>query len=260
MADSLIDQAVAAGIDPGLAQYVPRIVQLESGGNPNAVTGSYTGVLQMGPDERKQYGGDSLASGLRMYRDRAVQFQNQFGRVPTPTEFYLTNQQGLGGLGAHLANPDAPAWQNMASTAEGRAKGAGWAKQAIWGNVPTDVRAQFPGGVDSVTSQQFMDLWRRKLGDAPAAAAGASSGTGAGVAAPAPAATPAASGAAPLGMLSGADLSGQQAQQSPGSNLGLLSQQWLQMMQPKMPAPPQINYAVPAALRARLQQAALGQN
>ncbi|HEV8606249.1 MAG TPA: hypothetical protein VGQ99_12825, partial [Tepidisphaeraceae bacterium] len=146
-----------------LAAYIPRIIQIESGGNPNAQTGSYTGLLQMGPDERAKYGGDDLNAGLALLRDRATQFEKQFGRAPTPTEFYLAHQQGMGGIANHMANPDVPAWQNMASTGEGRQKGENWAKQAIWGNVPTDVRAQFPGGVDNLTSRQFMDLWRAKV-------------------------------------------------------------------------------------------------
>lgn len=165
MADpsSIVDAATAAGINPTLAQYLPRIVQIESGGNPSNQTGSYTGLLQMGPQERAQYGGDGLDSGLRLLKDRADQFEQKFGRPPSPTEFYLTHQQGLGGIAAHMGAPDAPAWQNMAATAEGRQKGAGWAKQAIWGNVPSDLRAQYPGGVDALTSQQFMDLWRGKV-------------------------------------------------------------------------------------------------
>ncbi len=119
----------------------------------------------MGPAERAQYGGDSLGAGLQLLRDLAAQFQKQFGRAPSPTEFYLAHQQGLGGIATHMANPDELAWKNMASPAEGRQKGDAWARRAIWGNVPDDVKKQFPGGVDSLPSRQFMDIWRRKLGD-----------------------------------------------------------------------------------------------
>lgn len=51
----------------------------------------------------------------------------------------------------------------MHLTPEGQKKGPGWARLAIWGNIPRDQRAQFPEGVDSVTSRQFMELWDRKL-------------------------------------------------------------------------------------------------
>ena len=47
--------------------------------------------------------------------------------------------------------------------AEGRKRGAGWARRAIWGNVPTDERSRFPAGVESVTSRQFIDIWTRKM-------------------------------------------------------------------------------------------------
>jgi hypothetical protein len=146
-----------------LDDYLPRYIQIESGGNPNAQTGSYSGLLQMGPDEIAKYGGNGLEQGKQMYADRAAWFENKFGRPPTPTELYLTNQQGEGGVAAHIGNPDAPAWQNMYSTAEGQRRGEAWAKKAIWGNVPDDVKANYPGGVDSLTSQQFMNLWQNKV-------------------------------------------------------------------------------------------------
>jgi hypothetical protein len=163
MADDYTDAGLAAGLPPNLAKFVPRIVQIESGGNPSAKTGKYTGILQMGPDERAQYGGDSLAAGTKLLKTRADEFEKANGRPPTATELYLAHQQGGGGLAAHMRNPDAPAWQNMASTPEGQAKGDKWAKQAIWGNVPDDVKAKYPGGVDNLTSSQFMDIWRNKV-------------------------------------------------------------------------------------------------
>jgi len=156
------ETALKAGLSPELAAAIPRIIQIESGGNPDAATGSYTGLLQMGPDERAKYGGDSLEAGLALLKDRSAQLEKQLGRAPTAAELYFAHQQGVGGFQAQNANPDAPAWQNMAGTAEGRHKGEGWAKQAIWGNVPTDMRSQF-GSVDNVTGRQFLDLWRQKV-------------------------------------------------------------------------------------------------
>ncbi len=50
----------------------------------------------------------------------------------------------------------------MASTAEGRGKGEDWAKQAIWGNMTPQMKAQFPGGVDSVTGGAFTQLWAQR--------------------------------------------------------------------------------------------------
>lgn len=105
----------------------------------------------------------NLRAGTNKLVAEAATFQAKYGHAPTATELYLTHQQGEGGLANHLANPDRPAWQNMYATGEGQQKGAAWAKQAIWGNVPADVRAQYPGGVDSLTSRDFMNIWTRKV-------------------------------------------------------------------------------------------------
>jgi hypothetical protein len=146
----------------GWRDYIPRMVQIESGGNPNARTGKYTGVLQMGPDEIAKYGGNSLEHGTRLLEDRAAELQRKLGREPTGWEVYLAHQQGLAGALGHLQNPDRPAWETMYDTGEGRRKGPGWAKQAIWGNVPNDVKKQY-GSVENITSGQFADLWRQKV-------------------------------------------------------------------------------------------------
>ena len=146
------------GLDPNMFK---RIAQIESGGNPNAVTGSYQGLFQLkggsfDPAENARAAADSLAQATRT-------FTAKYGRPPTPADLYMVHQQGPGGYAAHTANPDAPAWMNMASTAEGRQRGPQWARSAIWGNVPTQYRSQF-GNVDNITSRQFMDMWRQKVG------------------------------------------------------------------------------------------------
>jgi hypothetical protein len=146
----------------GWRESIPAMVQIESGGNPNSRTGKYSGLLQMGPDEIAKYGDNSLESGTRLLEDRAAELSRKLGREPTGAEVYLAHQQGLGGALAHMQNPNQPAWQSMLSTAEGQQKGEGWAKQAIWGNVPSDVRSQY-GSVDNISSGQFADLWRQKL-------------------------------------------------------------------------------------------------
>ena len=164
MADNpYVAAGVRAGLPTSLANFMPRYVHVESGGNANARTGSYTGLLQMGPDEIAKYGGNDIDAGARMYADRAKWFASKYGRDPTPTELYMINQQGQGGVAAHMANPSGAAWMNMYNTAEGQKKGPGWSKQAIWGNVPDDQKGNYPGGVDSMTSQQFLDLWRNKI-------------------------------------------------------------------------------------------------
>lgn len=180
-----------AGVDPGLMR---RIMQIESGGNPRNTTGSYRGLFQMSWPEFKKYGGQgdiyapepNVAAAANKIAAESAAFQRTYGRAPTPTEIYMIHQQGEGGARAHYAAPDAPAWQNMASTGEGREKGAAWAKQAIWGNIPDDLKRRF-GSVENVTSKDFTDIWKAKVeggelptgGGASAVAGAAGAPTGA---------------------------------------------------------------------------------
>ena len=144
---------------------------IESSGNPKVSTGSYHGVYQLSHSEFRKYGGrgsifdlsENTKVAARKLRAEADAFSRQYGRQPTATELYMLHQQGVAGAATHMANPDAPAWQNMYLTPEGQKKGPAWARLAIWGNIPQDQRAQFPDRVDSVTSRQFMQLWDRKL-------------------------------------------------------------------------------------------------
>jgi hypothetical protein len=164
----IIDAAAkASGIDPA---FYRQLIRIESGGNPQAEKGKYKGLTQLPDDEFKKYGGgnifdpaDNANAGARRLAVEIKDFTARTGRPPTPTEIYLQHQQGVGGLQAHEARPDAPAWQNMAGTAEGRDKGAGWAKQAIWGNMTDEMKAKFPGGVETVSSKDFMGLWKNRV-------------------------------------------------------------------------------------------------
>jgi hypothetical protein len=175
-ADPVGAAATQYGLDPSTLR---AFIHIESGGDPRAQTGSYKGLLQLGPDEWSRYGSgdiwnptDNLNAGAAKLKAESASFAAKYGRAPTPADLYMVHQQGAGGYDAHMAAPDAPAWQNMASTAEGQQKGARWAKRAIWGNVPDDMKPQF-GSVDNVTSKAFTDLWAQKvarLGGAPAPA------------------------------------------------------------------------------------------
>jgi Transglycosylase SLT domain len=182
--DYITGPAAANGIDPDV---FARFAHIESGGNPNARTGSYQGLFQLGPDEWRRYGSgniynatDNANAAARKMAAEGAQFQENYGRAPTPTDLYLIHQQGQAGYGAHMANPDAPAWQNMAATGEGLKKGSGWARQAIWGNIPDSYKRQF-GNVDNVSSQDFINMWRNKVegDDAPMTMAFADSNRGA---------------------------------------------------------------------------------
>jgi len=165
------------GLPPG---YSSRVFQIESNNNPNAVTGSNRGLGQFGPREEAKYGitdanrtdvgAQTRALGKENEENRDQLFR-VLGREPRGSEYYLAHQQGLGGAVMQLGHPDRPAWENMAATGEGRQKGDDWARRAIWGNMTPAMKAQFPGGVNTVTGGDFVRLWTERFysGGAPAA-------------------------------------------------------------------------------------------
>lgn len=175
-----IEQLIVAtarkhGIDPNALRAK---VAIESGFNPGVKTGSYKGLLQLSDREFAKHGGKgdifnpqaNLDAGASMLKAHMSDFERQHGRAPQPWELYMVHQQGAGGYAAHASDPTRPAWQSMASTGEGRQKGAGWAKQAIWGNLPNSAKKQF-GSVDNVTSGDFLNWWKGRYGRASGAPA-----------------------------------------------------------------------------------------
>lgn len=247
--------AAEHGIDPDM---LSRIARIESSGNPNARTGSYKGLFQLSDQEFNKYGGGNIysaadnarAAGAKIAAETA-QLRQTLGRDPTATEIYMVHQQGPAGFAAHSADPDAPAWQNMASTGEGRQKGAGWARQAIWGNIPDQFKQQF-GSVDNVTSRAFMDMWRQKVEGSGAPlqiADGPASGSPGGL--PTQAGESPQFNAAALGAQSspaGVPLFAQaQQQQQPNNAMTALGNYGMQMMQ--APNPTQLAPLAPMQLR-----------
>jgi hypothetical protein len=166
--NAIAEAANKHGVDPNLLMTFARI---ESGGRPGVQTGSYKGLFQLSSAEFRKHGGEgdifdpaaNADAAAAKLKTEAAEFEQKYGRAPTPLDLYLIHQQGEGGYEAHIANPDRAAWESMASTAEGREKGTRWAKQAIWGNIPDDVKKRFPGGVESVTSGDFIQLWQEKV-------------------------------------------------------------------------------------------------
>lgn len=166
--DAIAEAAKKHGVDPGL---LATFAKIESGGRPGVQTGSYKGLFQLSSMEFRKHGGEgnifdpaaNADAAAAKLKTEAAEFEQKYGRAPTPLDLYLIHQQGEGGYEAHIANPERAAWESMASTAEGREKGERWAKQAIWGNIPDDVKSRFPGGVESVTSGDFVELWREKV-------------------------------------------------------------------------------------------------
>lgn len=161
------DAAKKAGIDPAILRAFAKI---ESGNRPWVQTGSYKGRFQLSDSEFRKYGGqgnifdaaENTYVAARKLAAEANSFKAKYGRDPSAGDLYLIHQQGAAGAAAHWANPSQPAWMSMYSTAEGQRKGPNWARRAIWGNVPADVRHRY-GSVDNITSAQFVALWNEKV-------------------------------------------------------------------------------------------------
>jgi hypothetical protein len=168
-----VDEAIEQAAERhGVPQSALRaFAAIESGGRARVSTGSYHGVFQLSHDEFRKYGGRGSIFDVKQNTDAAARklraevdaFHQRHGRGPTAVELYLMHQQGIYGAAMHLTDPDDLAWQNMHQTGEGKKRGAGWARRAVWGNVPTDERARFPAGVESVTSRDFIDIWTRRM-------------------------------------------------------------------------------------------------
>jgi Transglycosylase SLT domain len=117
IADIIRAEADRVGLDPALLLV---IAELESGGDPRAVTGSYAGMFQLGRAEFGRYGGgdifdpsDNARAAADMIADQVAAFAADYGRESTWTEIYLSHQQGVAGLDAHLARPEGVAWRNV---------------------------------------------------------------------------------------------------------------------------------------------------
>lgn len=155
--------AQATGVDPNVLKTT---LHIESGGDPNATTGRNKGAGQLSDDIYAKYGRpggnvynleDNVFATARELADFNAKFTASHGRPPTPTEQYMMHQQGYAGAGAHFANPDGIAWQNVRRFYSSDEV----AKSAIWANMSKEAKAKY-GSVDNVTSRDFIgaqDKW-----------------------------------------------------------------------------------------------------
>lgn len=155
---------MADDLPPG---YLERLFQIESGGNPNARSGSHRGLGQFGPREEAQFGlndanrTDPVAQAAAVAREAAgnrSRLRSVLGRDPTAADYYLAHQQGGAGAAALFSNPSVPAWQAIRPFY--RSDEA--AQRAILGNIPTGSALS---GVhhDKITSADFAGLWAGKF-------------------------------------------------------------------------------------------------
>jgi hypothetical protein len=163
-----IEQAAALfDVDIGMMKAFAKI---ESGYNPRAKTGRYKCLFQLSDWEFAKYWQgdiydirDCSIAAARKFATEAAEFEKDVGRKATAAEIYCIHQQGYHGCAFHYAAPHQLAWKNMYLTSEGQEKGEKWARKAIWGNVPSDLKNKLKGGVEALTSGQFIALWTERV-------------------------------------------------------------------------------------------------
>ncbi|MGA7253449.1 MAG: hypothetical protein WBX35_19760, partial [Pseudolabrys sp.] len=106
---------------------------------------------------------DCSIAAARKFATEAEQFEKDVGRKATAAELYCIHQQGYQGCAFHYDAPEQLAWKNMYLTGEGQEKGEKWARKAIWGNVPSDIKGKIKGGLEALTSGQFIALWTERV-------------------------------------------------------------------------------------------------
>lgn len=145
---------------------------IESSCQPTQKTGSYIGLFQLSQYEFRRYGRtggdvynmrDNAMATAHKFIMEAIDFEHAVGRYPTPFDRYCIHQQGLEGCIQHQSRPDRIAWESMCATQEGKTKGDKWCRLAIWGNVPRNLKASIKGGVQALTSGEFLDIWRGRV-------------------------------------------------------------------------------------------------
>jgi len=151
-------------------QMMKAFAKIESGYNPKARTGKYKCLFQLSDWEFAKYWRgdiydirDCSMAAARKFATEAAQFEKDVGRKATAAEIYCIHQQGYQGCAFHYDAPDQLAWKNMYLTGEGQEKGEAWARKAIWGNVPSDVKNKIKGGLEALTSGQFIALWTERV-------------------------------------------------------------------------------------------------
>jgi hypothetical protein len=151
-------------------QMMKAFAEIESSYNPRAKTGSYKCLFQLSDSEFAKYWRgdiydtrDCSIAAARKFATEAAEFEKDVGRKATAAELYCIHQQGYQGCAFHYAAPHQLAWKNMYLTSEGQERGEAWARKAIWGNVPWDLKNKIKGGVEALTSGQFIALWTERV-------------------------------------------------------------------------------------------------
>lgn len=147
--------------------FINKVRMIESGGRPDAITGSYRGHFQFGKEEEKRYGVNDTnwkdpkvaESAFKQHMAWLYpQLEKKLGRAPTPGELYLSHQQGVAGGPALLTNPDKPAWEAIRPYYDSDYM----AKLAISGNIPkSSPLKKIP--VEQVMAGDFAKQWTARF-------------------------------------------------------------------------------------------------
>jgi hypothetical protein len=183
------------GVD---ADGLERLIMVESRGDPNAVSpsGNHFGLMQLSRDIQNRYGvknwrdpEPNISAGIRSIKadvlpKMAETMGVEAGEVPT-VAIYMGHQQGpVGGtaiMAAAEKDDERPVWKvlqeavNKARASYGNPNRMtdGQAQGANRGNTPSE----FKGDVNAMTADQFVGLWKDRIGE-PAASRPFLSGTG----------------------------------------------------------------------------------
>lgn len=146
--------AAASNLSP---DYLSRMVQIESGGDPNAQNASGArGLLQFIPSTWKQYAhlgspfdpNAALTAGADFTAKNRSYLAQKLGRDPTWGETYLAHQQGAGGAAALLSNPNGRAADTVGY-------------KAVLANLPSSQKSR----AATMTNKEFADLWTSRFAD-----------------------------------------------------------------------------------------------
>ena len=167
----IADVATNAGANPTQVGLLQRFAGIESSGKPGATSpsGRYHGLFQYQDSQGPEADTVRALGDLRNNEQRL----SKMGVTPDAGALYVMHQQGAAGGPALLTAPaGTPAIDAIARFYGSRAV----ARQAIAHNLGINYRtpqgeAQANAAAESMTAADFVNLWRRKLGGAPAMAA-----------------------------------------------------------------------------------------
>src|SRR5262249_61268128 len=97
--DMINKHALRAGLDPS---WLRKIMRVESGGDPNARTGSYKGLFQLSQREFQRHGGsgtiydseqNTMAAANKIAQEKLT-FEQKHGGTANPRAIYMCPHRG----------------------------------------------------------------------------------------------------------------------------------------------------------------------